>query len=69
MELGDEVEFIETRKCEKPSAEKVVKLVPSTPDDELLPAVYDGSVVRPMRIIDPEVGHFQFKYIPHMCLG
>lgn len=59
LELGDEVEFIETRKCEKPSAEKVVKLVPSTPDDELLPAVYDGSVVRPMRIIDPEQDEYE----------
>jgi len=59
LELGDEVEFIETRKCDKPSAEKVVKLVPSAPDDELLPAVYEGSVIRPMRVIDPEQDKYE----------
>lgn len=55
LELGDEVQFVETKKTEKRSAENVTKIMSSTLTDEILPKVYDGVIVRPMRVVDPEV--------------
>lgn len=59
LELGDEVQFIETKKSNKLSAEKVNKVSSSTLKDEILPKVYDGKVIRPMRTVDPEQEEYE----------
>lgn len=60
LELGDVLEFVETRKGgEKCSAEQVVRLSSYVEQDQVLPTVYDGVIIRPMRIIDPEQDEYQ----------
>jgi cold shock CspA family protein len=60
LELGDVVEFVETRKGgDKCSAEQVVRRSSFVEQDEVLPTMYDGVIVRPMRIIDPEQDEYE----------
>lgn len=59
LELNDEVQFIETKKSNKMSAEKVNKISCSTLKDDVLPKVYDGTVIRPMRTVDPEQDEYE----------
>lgn len=59
LELGDVVQYIETRKSDKMSAEKVSKLNIELPTENVNPTLYDGIVLRTMRIIDPEQDEYQ----------
>ncbi|XP_057296405.1 cold shock domain-containing protein E1-like isoform X2 [Hydractinia symbiolongicarpus] len=59
LEVGDEVQFVETKKTDKRSAENVTKIMSSTLTDEILPKVYDGVIVRPMRVVDPEQDEYE----------
>jgi len=60
LELGDEVKYVETKKSEKRSAEKVVKVFSSSSeDDNLEPNILEGLVLRPMRTVDPEQEEYE----------
>lgn len=60
LELGDEVKFCETKKSDKRSAENVTKVLSSSNDDEnLLPKILEGTVLRPMRTVDPEQEEYE----------
>jgi len=55
LDLGDEVEYTLARKTSKVSAENIRKLQGgSVAPEEVFPEVYDGKVVRCMRIINPD---------------
>ncbi|ELU07507.1 hypothetical protein CAPTEDRAFT_158253 [Capitella teleta] len=54
LDLGDEVEFILSRKTAKVSAENIRKIPKgSVAPEELLPGFLDGKVLRCMRILNP----------------
>lgn len=59
LELGDYVKYVETRKSEKRSAEKVSKILSYNNMDEILPTVFDGVVTRPMRTVDPDQDEYE----------
>lgn len=59
LELGNCVKYAETRKSEKQSAEKVCKVLSHVCKDEILPTMYDGTVTRPMRTMDPEQDEYE----------
>ncbi|XP_074640508.1 cold shock domain-containing protein E1-like [Tubulanus polymorphus] len=55
LELGDEIEYTLSRKNSKVCAESIRKLPKgSVSPEELLPGVYEGKIIRPMRIINPD---------------
>lgn len=55
LDLGDEVEYALTKKTAKVSAEYIKKLPKGTVNPETVELTqYDGKVVRPMRIINPD---------------
>lgn len=55
LSLGDEVEYSLRCKGSKISAESLVKLAQGTiPADEILPELYQGKVLRPLRRADPQ---------------
>ena len=63
LELGDFVQFIETKSGEKVSADNITKIALNrVAEDEIMPAVYEGIVIRPMRTVDPDVSVFNIKY-------
>lgn len=55
LELGDVVRYIETKKTDKRSAEKVSKCKEIFAQEDIPSKLYNGVVIRPMRIVDPEV--------------
>lgn len=55
LDIGDEVEFTLAKKTAKVSAESIRRLPKGTvAPEEILPEVYDGKVIRCMRIINPD---------------
>lgn len=55
LELGDEVEFTLSHKTAKVSAENIRKLSKGTvAPEELLPGIFEGKIVRTLRIINPD---------------
>jgi len=60
LELGDEVKYLETKKSEKRSAEKVAKVISSSNEHlNLEPQILEGLVLRPMRTVDPEQEEYE----------
>jgi len=60
LDFGDEVKYVETKRSEKRSAEKVVKIFNSTRDEDVVqPKILEGVVLRPMRTIDPEQEEYE----------
>jgi cold shock CspA family protein len=60
LELGDEVQFSETKKSDKRSAENVTRVLSSTIQDENIQSkILEGVVLRPMRTVDPEQEEYE----------
>lgn len=59
LELGDVVQYIETKKTDKRSAEKVSKCKEIFTQEDIPSKLYNGVVIRPMRIVDPEQEEYQ----------
>lgn len=61
LELGDRVSYLETKKSDKRSAESVSKCANGKNDDkkEISNKVYNGIVIKPMRIVDPEQAEYE----------
>lgn len=64
LNLGDEVEYSLRSKGGKISAENLLKLPQGTiPSCEILPELYQGKVLRPLRRADPQVGVFVSYFV------
>jgi len=59
LDVGDCVKYAETKKSDKRSAEKVCKVMSYTSQDDILPTIYDGTITRPMRTMDPEQEEYE----------
>jgi len=60
LNLGDEVEFSTTKKNGKINAERIIKIPNgSIQQEEVLPDVKDGIVIKPIRIWDPEQDEYE----------
>ena len=59
IDIGDEVDFTLARKTNKVSAESIRKLKPGTvAPEEIKPTIYDGKIIRCMRIVNPEQSEY-----------
>lgn len=60
LELGDLVQFTEVKSGEKISADNVTKLpLSSFTEDDVTSNVYEGTVIRPMRTVDPDQSEYE----------